>query len=194
MYYAFTPNSVFRSVPPFGLRTYLINQYVILRYCSSNLCKWNYLYGDLPFFKIQVNHFMAQDKPFGAKMIPNYILWVRGMVPFWVLRHSFLSLTDCWWLYNIQLKTSRGYSALFWCLCQKLSLSPLYSNKTLLHKSSEQSSLISGPRLNSSPPGAKNPGVVIQQQPFRFNPWSGKIPHVEGQLSLYATTTEACYL
>ena len=39
MYYAFTPNSVFKSVPPFGLRTYLINQYVILRYCSSNLCK-----------------------------------------------------------------------------------------------------------------------------------------------------------
>ena len=93
---------------PSWLRTYLINQYVILRYCSSNLCKWNYLYGDLPFFKIQVNHFMAQDKPFGAKMIPNYILWVRGMVPFWVLRHSFLSLTGCLWLYNIQLKTSRG--------------------------------------------------------------------------------------
>ena len=32
----------------------------------------------------------------------------EGLVPFWVLRHSFLSLTDCWWLYNIQLKTSRG--------------------------------------------------------------------------------------
>ena len=31
-----------------------------------------------------------------------------GLVPFWVLRHSFLSLPDCWWLYNIQLKTSRG--------------------------------------------------------------------------------------
>ena len=30
MYSAFTPNSVFKSVPPFGLRTYLINQYVIL--------------------------------------------------------------------------------------------------------------------------------------------------------------------
>ena len=108
MYYAFTPNSVFKSVLPFGLRTYLINQYVILRYCSSNLCKWNYLYGDLPFFKIQVNHFMAQDKPFGAKFIPKYILWVRGLVPFWVLRHSVLSLTGCLWLYNIQLKTSRG--------------------------------------------------------------------------------------
>ena len=50
-------------------------------------------------------------------------------------------------------------SAPFWCLCQKLSLSPLYFNKTLLHKSSEQSSLVSGPGLNSSPPGAKNPGV-----------------------------------
>ena len=47
-----------------GLRTYLINQYVILRYCSSNLCKGHYLYGALPFFKIQVNPFMAQDEPF----------------------------------------------------------------------------------------------------------------------------------
>ena len=108
MYYAFTPNSVFKSVLPFGLRTYLVNQYVILLYCFSNLCKWNYLYGALPFFKIQVNHFMAQDEPFGAKIIPKCILWVRGLVPFWVLRHSFLSLTDCWWPYNIQLKTSRG--------------------------------------------------------------------------------------
>ena len=90
------------------LRTYLTNQYVILRYCSPNLCKWNYLYGDLPFFKIQVNHFMAQDKPFGAKIIPKCILWARGLVLFWIIRHSFLSLTDCWWLYNIQLKTSKG--------------------------------------------------------------------------------------
>ena len=36
--------------------------------------------------------------------------------------------------------------------------SSLYFNKTLLHKSSEQSSLVSGPGLNS-PPGAKNPSV-----------------------------------
>ena len=76
------------------LRTYLTNQYVILRYCSPNLCKWNYLYGGLPFFKIQVNHFMVQDKPFGAKIIPKCILWVRSLVPLWVLRHCFLSLTD----------------------------------------------------------------------------------------------------
>ena len=58
---------------------------------SSNLCKRNYLYGDLPFFKIQVNHFMAQDEPFGAKIIPKCILWMRGLVPFRVLRHSYLT-------------------------------------------------------------------------------------------------------
>ena len=43
---------------------------------------------------------------------------------------------------------------------KKLSLSPLYFNKTLLHRSSERSSLVSGPGLNSSPPEAKNPGVL----------------------------------
>ena len=51
-------------------------------------------------------------------------------------------------------------SAPFWCLYQKLSLSPLYFNKTLVHKSSEQSRIVSGPGLNSSPPEAKNPGVL----------------------------------
>ena len=81
---------------------------------------------------------------------------------------------EVWWgLYNLQtffgftgeyitplLTLTRGtLSAPFWCLCQKLSLSPLYFNKTLLHKSSEWSSLISGPRLNSSPPEAKNSGI-----------------------------------
>ena len=48
-------------------------------------------------------------------------------------------------------------SALFWC--QKLSLSLLYFNKTLLHKSSERLNLITGSWLNSSPPVAKNPSV-----------------------------------
>ena len=64
------------------LRTYLTNQYVILRYCSPNLCKQNYLYGNLLFYKIQVNHFMAQDESSGAKIIPKCILWVRGLVLF----------------------------------------------------------------------------------------------------------------
>ena len=47
-----------------------------------NLCKRNYLYGNLPFYKIQVNRFMAQDDSSGAKIIPKYILWMRGLVPF----------------------------------------------------------------------------------------------------------------
>ena len=76
MYYAFTLKLCLQ------VGSYLTNQYVILRYCSPNLCKWIYLYGGLPFFKIQVNHFMAQDKSFGAKIIPKCILWVRGLVPF----------------------------------------------------------------------------------------------------------------
>ena len=46
-------------------------------------------------------------------------------------------------------------------VCQKLSLSLLYFNKTQLHKSSEWSSLVSGPGLNSSPPEAKNPNVFL---------------------------------
>ena len=61
----------------------------------------------------------------------------------------------------IQKKQSRYSFCPFWCLCQKLSLSPLYFNKTLLHKSSEWSSLLSGPGLNSSPLEAKNPGVLL---------------------------------
>ena len=53
MCYASTPNSVFKSGLPKWLRTYLTNQYVILRYCSPSLCKWNYLYSNLPFYKTQ---------------------------------------------------------------------------------------------------------------------------------------------
>ena len=76
------PKLCLQVVSASWLRTYLTNQHVILRYCSPNLCKRDYLYGDLPFFKIQVYHFMAQDEPFGSKIIPKCILWVRGLVPF----------------------------------------------------------------------------------------------------------------
>ena len=41
-----------------------------------------YLLGNLPFFKIHVNRFMAQDDSPGAKIISKCILWVRGLVPF----------------------------------------------------------------------------------------------------------------
>ena len=36
----------------------------------------------MPLYKIQVNHFMALDDWPGAKIIPKYIFWVRGLVPF----------------------------------------------------------------------------------------------------------------
>ena len=60
------------------LRTYLTNQYVILKYCFPNLSKRNYLYSNLPFYRIQENHFMAQDELSGAKIIPKYILRMRA--------------------------------------------------------------------------------------------------------------------
>ena len=59
----------------------------------------------------------------------------------------------------------------FWCLWKKLSLSLWYFNKTLLHKSSEWSSLLSGPGLNSSTPEATNPSVIHCSQ---LQPFSGK--------------------
>ena len=40
-----------------------------------------YLLGDLPFFKIHVNHFMAQDNSPCANVISKCMLWVRGLVP-----------------------------------------------------------------------------------------------------------------
>ena len=67
-----------------------------------------------------------------------------------------------WRVYNSIANTSkRGLFLPSSDVCQKLSLSSLYFNKTLLHKSSERSSLVSGPGLNSSPPEAKDPGVFV---------------------------------
>ena len=80
------PDSVFKSVPPNDSEpTWQTN----MLYSDSfpNLCKWNYLYGNLPFYKTQVNHFMARDESSGAKIIPKCILWMRGLV--WALRHPF---------------------------------------------------------------------------------------------------------
>ena len=73
----------------------------------------------------------------------------------------FFTLTDCHWLYNIELKTRKG--VLFCPLMMPMSepsLSSSYFNKTWLHIRSERSSLVSGPRFNSSPPEAKNASVL----------------------------------
>ena len=111
--------------------------------------------------KIQVNPFMAQDEPLGAKIIPKCILWVRGLVPFWVLRYSFLWLTDCWWLHDIQLKTSRGilflppsdaYVRSFLYLLY--TLIKLYYTKALSDQASSLALdwilLLQGPRIQAS--------------------------------------------
>ena len=74
------------------LRTYLTNQYVILRYCSPNLRKQNYLYGNLPFYKIQVNHFMAWDELSGSILSFKITELARGFNPKSVLRQDTLLL------------------------------------------------------------------------------------------------------
>ena len=61
-----------------------------------------------------------------------------------------------WRVYNSIADTSKG--VLFLPPSDLYVRSFLYLLYTLLHKSSEQSSLVPGPRLNSSPE-AKNPSV-----------------------------------
>ena len=81
MYHVFTQDSVFRLVPPKGselTRQTSVFYLVLLIYVNETI----YLYGNLPFFKIHVNCFMARDASPGAKMISKCILWVRGLVPF----------------------------------------------------------------------------------------------------------------
>ena len=46
-----------------------------------------YLLGNLPFFNIHVNSFMAQDDLPDANVISKRMLWVRGLMPLWVLKH-----------------------------------------------------------------------------------------------------------
>ena len=87
------------------------------------------------------------------------------------LTNSFLTDTKC-----LAKNQQQGtISVLFWCLCQKFSLSLLYFNKTLLHKKLQV----------VKPPEVTNSGLIysLQQQPFRiclpmqkFNSWAGKNP------------------
>ena len=74
MYYVFTQDSVFRSVPPKGSeltrQTSMFYSYlVLLIYVNETI----YLLGNLPFFKIHVNHFMAQDDSPAANVISMHV-------------------------------------------------------------------------------------------------------------------------
>ena len=62
------------------------------------------------------------------------------------------------------------------------AFSLLYFNKTVLYKSSEQSSLVSGPGLNSSLPEAKNPSIFrCSTSTFR----GGEAPSLHERLPCY---------
>ena len=78
MFYAFTLDSVFKVVLPKSSeptwQNSMLNSYlVLLIYVNETI----YLYGNLPFFKIQVNRFMARDDPPGANIISKCMLWLR---------------------------------------------------------------------------------------------------------------------
>ena len=83
MYYAFTLDSVFKSVLPKGSeltwQTSVLSSYlVLLIHVNETIC-------NLPLYKIQVNSFMTRDDP-SHKIISKSILWVRSLVPlseFW---------------------------------------------------------------------------------------------------------------
>ena len=57
---------------------YFTHGNVLLSYVNETV----YLLGNLPFFKIHANHFMARDDSLGANIISKCILWVSGLVPF----------------------------------------------------------------------------------------------------------------
>ena len=135
LYYAFTQNSVLKSILPNASESnwqtrmlysdicslIYVNETICMVICPSTRFKLIILWPGM-------NHLMS-------RLSQNASCGWGGLVPLWVLKHSFFSLTDCWWLYNIQLKPSRQgtVSAHFWCLCQKLSLSPLCFNKTFYY-------------------------------------------------------------
>ena len=51
---------------------------ILLSYVNETM----YLLGNLPFFKIHVNRFMAWDDSPYANVISKCTLWVRCLVPF----------------------------------------------------------------------------------------------------------------
>ena len=80
----FTLDSVFMFVPPKAQKGECLNKPVCFTHTIFLLIcvnKTMHLLGNLPFFKIHVNCFMAQDDSPCASVISRYMLWVRGLVP-----------------------------------------------------------------------------------------------------------------
>ena len=82
MNYVFTLDSVFKWVPPktqnpLNKPVCFTHANVLLSFVKETI----YLFGNLPFFKIYVNRFVALDDSPGASVILKCMLWVRGLVP-----------------------------------------------------------------------------------------------------------------
>ena len=88
---------VFKSIPPNGSeptwQTSMLYSDICMVICPSSRFKLIILWPKIKHLEPRLSQ--NTSYVWGA--------WCHS-----VLRHSFLSLTDCWWLYNIQLKTSRG--------------------------------------------------------------------------------------
>ena len=83
MNYVFTLDYVFKSVPPKTQNQ--LDKPVCFTYANVLLsCVYETvsLLGNLPFFKIHINHFMALDDSPCANVISKCMLWVWGLVPF----------------------------------------------------------------------------------------------------------------
>ena len=77
-----TPDSVFKSVLPkiqneLDKPVCFTHVNVLLSYVNETIN----LLGNLPFFKIHVHCFMARDNSPCANVIPECMVWVRGLVP-----------------------------------------------------------------------------------------------------------------
>ena len=82
MNYVFTLDSVFKSVLPKTQKP--LDKPVCFTnavFSQAMLNETMSLLGNLPFFKIHVNHFMARDNSLYANVISECMLWVRGLVP-----------------------------------------------------------------------------------------------------------------
>ena len=106
-----------------------------------------HLLGNLPFFKIHVNCFMARGESPCAILSQNACCGRWAWYNTLCLRHSFIWLAACYQVYNALLKTSKG--ALFLSPSEVYVRSFLYPhlhfNKTLLQKA------LSDPALSLAP-------------------------------------------
>ena len=98
IYYAFILDSIFKLVAPKGSdlgseltwQTSMLYSYIVLLiYVNETM----YLLGNLPFFKIHVNHFMAQDDSPATNVISMHVVGEGRGAILWDI--AFLSLADC---------------------------------------------------------------------------------------------------